>query len=80
MEVYSSIFNSLLYFVSTRVCFLFLFFYYRYTSIGTKKNTIKNEALLQDDGTYLHASCLTDWSLERGIRKEVRSCHVASYF
>lgn len=45
-----------------------LYFVIRYTSIGTKKNTIQNQALLLDDGSYAHASSLTDWSLERGIR------------
>ena len=72
MDMYGSLFKYfqfLIVFCINKGFFLFLFFYYRYTSIGTKKNTIKNEALLQDDGTYLHASCLKDWSLERGIRK-----------
>lgn len=47
---------------------LSFYFVIRYTSIGTKKNTIQNRALLLDDGSYAHASSLTDWSLERGIR------------
>ena len=41
---------------------------FSYTSIGTKKNTFKNEALRQADGSYASARFLEDWSLERGIR------------
>lgn len=40
-------------------------FYFRYTSVGTKKNTFKNKALRQSDGLFAHASTLSDWSLER---------------
>ena len=40
----------------------------RYTSIGTKKNTFPNPALLLEDGSYRHAAELEDWSLERGVR------------
>ena len=39
-----------------------------YTSIGTKRNTVKNESLRKEDGTFAPAKSLSDWSLERGIR------------
>ena len=40
-----------------------------YTSLGNIDNTIKNSALLQNDGTYLPAYKLIDLSLERNCRK-----------
>lgn len=41
-----------------------------YTSIGEKSNTIKNEYLLNENGEYLHASLLKDYSKERCNRKK----------
>lgn len=37
----------------------------RYTSIGTKRNTFRNRLLQKEDGSFDHASKLSDWSAER---------------
>lgn len=39
-----------------------------YTSIGNMNNTVKNPALIKDDGSYLPAYQLTDGTLERRSR------------
>jgi len=41
-----------------------------YTSLGSMQNTQRNPTLLQEDGSYLPAYELRDWSLERAGRVE----------